>query len=45
VDADALGLALFTLMPGYIIQRLITGTPDRATMTAAVRALLGTVTA
>jgi AcrR family transcriptional regulator len=41
VDADALGLALFTLMPGYIIQRLITGHPDRATMTAAIRALLG----
>jgi AcrR family transcriptional regulator len=45
VDADALGLVLFTLMPGYIIQRLITGAPDRVTMTAAVRALLGTVTA
>jgi AcrR family transcriptional regulator len=43
VDADALGQALFTLMPGYMIQRLITGGPDRATMVAAVRAMLGTM--
>ncbi|HEY3008907.1 MAG TPA: TetR/AcrR family transcriptional regulator [Micromonosporaceae bacterium] len=43
VDADALGLALFTLLPGYMIQRLMTGRPDRPTMVAAVRALLGTM--
>jgi AcrR family transcriptional regulator len=43
VNAEALGLAMFTLMPGYMIQRLMTGSPDRPTMMAAVRALLGTV--
>jgi AcrR family transcriptional regulator len=43
-DADpvALGTALFTLMPGYAVQRVITGAPDRASMQAAVRALLTT---
>jgi AcrR family transcriptional regulator len=43
VDADALGLALFTLMPGYIVQRLLTGGPDREAMGRAVGALLGTM--
>ncbi|MET8832705.1 TetR/AcrR family transcriptional regulator [Micromonospora sp. NPDC004540] len=41
-DADpaAVGAALFALVPGYVLQRILTGSPDRATYLAGVRALL-----
>jgi AcrR family transcriptional regulator len=41
-DTDALGIALFGLLPGYVVQRVLTGEPDRATMAAGIRALLAT---
>ena len=37
---EAVGAALFGLVPGYILQRILTGTPDRETYLAGVRALL-----
>jgi AcrR family transcriptional regulator len=40
VDAEALGTALFSLMPGYVLQRVLTGEPSQPVMTAGVRALL-----
>lgn len=40
VDAGAVGLALFSIMPGYVVQRLMTGQPDRDTMHAGIRAVL-----
>jgi AcrR family transcriptional regulator len=42
VDAVGLGTALFSIMPGYVVQRVITGRPDRDTMGAAVNTLLTT---
>ncbi len=41
-DADpaGIGAALFALMPGYAVQRALTGSPDRDTYVSAVRALL-----
>jgi AcrR family transcriptional regulator len=41
-DADpvAVGAALFSFVPGYVIQRTITGQPDQATFLAGLRALL-----
>ncbi|WP_192579854.1 TetR/AcrR family transcriptional regulator [Micromonospora sp. AMSO31t] len=41
-DADpvAVGAALFALVPGYILQRILTGSPDRHTYLTGVRTLL-----
>jgi AcrR family transcriptional regulator len=39
-DVDAVGGVLFGLLPGYGLQRLLVGTPDKATYLAGVRALL-----
>jgi AcrR family transcriptional regulator len=41
-DTEALGVALFSLLPGYVIQRVLTGEPDRGTMLAGIRVLLTT---
>jgi AcrR family transcriptional regulator len=40
-DAEAVGAALFGMVPGYMLQRILTGRPDRETYLAGVRALLG----
>ncbi|GIE99158.1 TetR/AcrR family transcriptional regulator [Paractinoplanes rishiriensis] len=40
-DVDAVTTAFFSLIPGYALQRLLTGVPDRATYLAGVRALIG----
>ena len=42
-DADpaATAAALFALVPGWFLQRILTGTPDRASYLAGVRTLLG----
>jgi AcrR family transcriptional regulator len=39
-DPEAVAAALFGLVPGWFLQRLLTGRPDRATYLAGVRALL-----
>ncbi|MFI6130429.1 TetR/AcrR family transcriptional regulator [Micromonospora sp. NPDC051141] len=39
-DPDAVGAALFGLVPGYFTQRILTGSPDRATYLTGARALL-----
>jgi AcrR family transcriptional regulator len=41
-DADpaAVGAALFGVVPGYVLQRTLTGYPDPATVIAGLRALL-----
>ena len=39
-DAEAAGAVLFGMMPGYALQSLLVGTPDRATYLAGIRALL-----
>ncbi|MFI2649299.1 MULTISPECIES: TetR/AcrR family transcriptional regulator [Micromonospora] len=39
-DPEAVGAALFALVPGYFMQRILTGSPDRHTYLAGVRALL-----
>jgi AcrR family transcriptional regulator len=39
-DAEAAGAVLFGMMPGYALQVLLTGSPDRATYLAGIRALL-----
>jgi AcrR family transcriptional regulator len=39
-DAEAVGAALFGLLPGFILQRVLTGVPDRPTYLAGIRALL-----
>lgn len=39
-DPEAVASALFALVPGWFLQRLLTGRPDRATYLAGVRALL-----
>ncbi|HEY8472149.1 MAG TPA: TetR/AcrR family transcriptional regulator [Natronosporangium sp.] len=39
-DPAAIGAVLFGLLPGYVLQRVITGTPDQATFVAGLRALL-----
>jgi AcrR family transcriptional regulator len=41
-DADpvAVGSALFALIPGYLLQRTLTGQPDQAVFAAGLRALL-----
>ncbi|WP_196255775.1 TetR/AcrR family transcriptional regulator [Micromonospora sp. WMMD558] len=39
-DPEAVGAALFALVPGWFLQCILTGRPDRATYLAGVRALL-----
>ncbi|WP_431945405.1 hypothetical protein [Micromonospora marina] len=39
-DPAAVGAALFGLVPGYFTQRILTGSPDRATYLAGARTLL-----
>ena len=39
-DVDAAGAALFSMVPGYALQRLLIGEPDRQTYLAGVRALM-----
>jgi AcrR family transcriptional regulator len=39
-DPEAIGAVLFGIVPGYILQRIITGYPDQATFVAGLRALL-----
>lgn len=39
-DPAAVGAALFGLLPGYVLQRVITGAPDQATFVAGLRAIL-----
>jgi AcrR family transcriptional regulator len=39
-EPEAVGAALFGLIPGYFMQRILTGGPDRETYLAGVRALL-----
>lgn len=39
-DVDAAGAVLFSLLPGYGLQQLLTGGPDKATYLAGTRALL-----
>jgi len=39
-DPAAVGTALFGLVPGYFMQRILTGSPDRASYLAGVRTLL-----
>jgi AcrR family transcriptional regulator len=39
-DPEAVGAALFGLLPGYVLQRVITGSPDQATFVAGLRAIL-----
>ena len=37
---DAVAAAFYSFIPGYALQRMLTGTPDRASYLAGVRALL-----
>jgi AcrR family transcriptional regulator len=39
-DTEAAGAALFGLIPGYVLQRILTGRPDRQTYLTGIRALL-----
>ncbi len=39
-DVDAVGAALFGMIPGFAMQRLLIGEPDRETYLSGVRALL-----
>jgi AcrR family transcriptional regulator len=39
-DVDGVAAALFGMMPGYALQRLLVGDPDKATYLRGVRALL-----
>jgi hypothetical protein len=39
-DVEAVGAALFGLMPGYALQRLLAGTPDRDTYLRGIHTLL-----
>ncbi len=39
-DVDAVAAAFYSLIPGYALQRMLTGSPDRETYLAGVRALL-----
>ncbi|WP_213452979.1 TetR/AcrR family transcriptional regulator [Rhizomonospora bruguierae] len=40
-DPEAVASVLFGLLPGYALQRILTGGPDRATFLAGVRSLIG----
>jgi AcrR family transcriptional regulator len=39
-DPAAVGAVLLAIMPGYVLQRLLTGAPDRATFVTGLQALL-----
>lgn len=39
-DPEAVGAVLFGMIPGYILQRLLTGRPDRQTYLAGIRSVL-----
>ena len=39
-DADAVGAALFSVVPGFLLQQLILGGPDAATLQRGLRQLL-----
>lgn len=39
-DVDAVGAALFGMVPGFALQRMLLGEPDRETYLAGVRALV-----
>ncbi|KIR65057.1 TetR/AcrR family transcriptional regulator [Micromonospora haikouensis] len=39
-DPEAVGAALFGLIPGYFTQKILTGAPDRATYLAGIHTLL-----
>jgi AcrR family transcriptional regulator len=39
-DPDGVAAALFAMLPGYALQRVLIGGPDRATYLAGIRALL-----
>ena len=39
-DPDAVAAALVALVPGYVLQRVLTGQPDRDTFVAGLRSLL-----
>jgi AcrR family transcriptional regulator len=39
-DTEAVGAVLFGLIPGYFLQRILTGAPDRESYLAGVRTLL-----
>jgi hypothetical protein len=39
-DTDAVGTALFGMLPGYGLQKLLVGYPDKETYLTGVRALL-----
>jgi hypothetical protein len=39
-DADAVGAALFAVAPGFLLQQLILGGPDAATLRRGLRQLL-----
>lgn len=39
-DIDGIGAALFGMVPGYALQRILTGGPDKKTYAAAIRTLL-----
>jgi AcrR family transcriptional regulator len=41
-DAEAVGAVLFSLAIGYILQRVLTGSPDTTTYSAGIRTLLTT---
>jgi len=40
-DIDAVTAVLLGMMPGYGLQRLLTGQPDKQTYMAGIRTLLG----
>ncbi|MET0424685.1 MAG: TetR/AcrR family transcriptional regulator [Actinoplanes sp.] len=40
-DVDAVTTAFYSLIPGFALQRILTGGPDRETYLAGVRALIG----
>jgi AcrR family transcriptional regulator len=40
-DTAAMGAALFGMVLGYLLQQMLTGTPDRETFLSGVRGLLG----
>ena len=39
-DVDAVTAVLYGMLPGYALQRMLTGLPDKATYTAGVRTLI-----
>jgi hypothetical protein len=39
-DVDATTAVLYGMLPGYALQRMLTGLPDKATFTTGVRTLI-----